>query len=107
MNTTPTFIVDLANTIVFVVANTPLHRIQTHLVVRMEVVSQFVRPNTGRLHVHAEVSLVRRRGQRERMIFVRPEGGTRQSNPLAREVLEVRWSRELQFRHVGWQQFGL
>lgn len=102
-----TFVVDLANTIFFVIANTFLGHVQTQLIVRVKVVSQFVRPNTGRLHVYAEMRLVRCGGQRERVVLVRPESRARQSNPLAREVLEIRRSRELQFRYVGRQQFGL
>lgn len=72
----------------------------------MEVVAQFVCPNAGCLHMHAKMGLVRRTSQGEGMILVRTEGRARQSNPLAGEILEIRRSREFQFRHVGRQQFG-
>lgn len=76
-------------------------------VARVEEVPQFPCPVPLRLDMAGQEVLVRRRRQRERMVFGGLERGAVQPYPLAGQVFEIGRTVELDLEHVGRQQFGL
>lgn len=76
-------------------------------VARVKEISQFPRPLSLRFDVARQEVLVWRRGQRERMVLRRLQGGTVQTHPLAGQVFKVRRTIELHLQHVRRQKFGL
>lgn len=69
----------------------------------IEIVPQLPGPRSLGLNVAAEEVLVRGGGQRETVHLAGPEGGARQTHPLARQVLQVRRSVKLDLDHIRGQ----
>ena len=67
-------------------------------VARIEIVAQFTGPRALRFDVARKEVLVRRRCQRKRVELFRLDLGARQTDPLARKILEIRWPVELDLK---------
>lgn len=75
------------------------------IITGIKVVTKFPCPRTLRLDVTWQEVLVWRWGQRERVKLLGPKRSARETDPLSRQVFEVRWAVELDPNDVWRQKF--